>query len=141
MCSGRWPFQLLHMTRGIDTFVKDSCNLRIMPYKEKEISKRYYTMGEVTEMFQVNASQIRFYEKEFSDILRLKKNKKGNRLFTPKDIETLKIIFNLVKDKGYTLQGAAAFLQNNRNKAYENQRVIDSLEKLKEFLLEVRDSL
>lgn len=112
-----------------------------MPYKEKEISKLYYTMGEVTEMFQVNASQIRFYEKEFSDILRLKKNKKGNRLFTPKDIETLKIIFNLVKDKGYTLQGAAAFLQNNRNKAYENQRVIDSLEKLKEFLLEVRDSL
>lgn len=98
-------------------------------------------MGEVTEMFQVNASQIRFYEKEFSDILRLKKNKKGNRLFTPKDIETLKIIFNLVKDKGYTLQGAAAFLQNNRNKAYENQRVIDSLEKLKKFLLEVRDSL
>lgn len=112
-----------------------------MPYKEREINKRYYTMGEVTEMFQVKPSQIRFYEKEFADILVLKKNKKGNRLFTPKDIETLKIIFNLIKDKGYTLQGAAAYLKNNRKEAHENQRVIDSLEKLKKFLLEVRDSL
>jgi DNA-binding transcriptional MerR regulator len=111
-----------------------------MPYKEKEISKRYYSMGEVTEMFEVNASQIRFYEKEF-DILQPKKNKKGNRLFRPEDIENLKIIFNLVKDKGYTLQGAKEYLKKNQQEAKENQRVITSLEKLKEFLIEVRDSL
>lgn len=111
-----------------------------MPYKEREINKLYYTMGEVTEMFQVNASQIRFYEREF-DILQPKKNKKGNRLFTQNDIENLKIIFNLVKDKGYTLQGARDFLRNNKNEARENQRVIDSLEKLKGFLIGVRDSL
>lgn len=111
-----------------------------MPYKEREINKLYYTMGEVTALFGVNASQIRFYEREF-DILQPKKNKKGNRLFTPDDIANLKVIFNLVKDKGYTLQGARDYLQNNKNEARENQRVIDSLQRLKAFLLEVRDSL
>lgn len=97
-------------------------------------------MGEVTAMFGVNASQIRFYEREF-DILQPKKNKKGNRLFTPDDIANLKIIFNLVKDKGYTLQGARDYLRNNKKEAHENQRVVDSLQRLKAFLLEVRDSL
>ena len=111
-----------------------------MPYKEREINKLYYTMGEVTSMFEVNASQIRFYEREF-DIIQPKKNKKGNRLFTQEDISNLKIIFNLVKDKGYTLQGAREFLRQNKNEAKENQRVVESLEKLKHFLLEVRDSL
>ncbi|WDF68143.1 MerR family transcriptional regulator [Sphingobacterium oryzagri] len=111
-----------------------------MPYKEREINKLYYTMGEVTAMFGVNASQIRFYEREF-DILQPKKNKKGNRLFTQEDISNLKIIFNLVKDKGYTLQGARDFLRSNKNEVKENQRVVDSLERLKKFLLEVRDSL
>src|SRR5690606_33558735 len=111
-----------------------------MPYKDREINKLYYTMGEVTEMFGVNASQIRFYEREF-DILQPKKNQKGNRLFTQNDISNLKIIFNLVKDKGYTLQAARDFLHSNKNEAKENQRVGDSLEKLKSFLIEVRDSL
>jgi DNA-binding transcriptional MerR regulator len=111
-----------------------------MPYKEREITKRYYTMGEVTELFQVNASQIRFYEKEF-DILQPKKNRKGNRLFTPEDVDNLKIIFSLVKEKGYTLQGAKDYLKSNRQEAQENQRITESLQKLKAFLLEVRDSL
>jgi DNA-binding transcriptional MerR regulator len=111
-----------------------------MPYKERDITKRYYTMGEVTEMFNVNASQIRFYEKEF-EILQPKKNKKGNRLFTPEDVENLKIIFHLVKDKGYTLQGAREYLKNNKSEVKENQKVIDSLERLKNFLLEVKEQL
>src|SRR3954467_10469336 len=111
-----------------------------MPYKEREISKLYYTMGEVTELFGVNASQIRFYEKEF-EILQPKKNKKGNRLFTPEDVENLKIIFHLVKDKGYTLQGAREYLKNNQSEVKENQKVIDSLERLKKFLLEVKEQL
>lgn len=111
-----------------------------MPYKEREINKLYYTMGEVTAMFGVNASQIRFYEREF-DIIQPKKNKKGNRLFTQDDISNLKIIFNLVKDKGYTLQGARDYIRSNKNEVKENQRVVDSLERLKKFLVEVRDSL
>jgi DNA-binding transcriptional MerR regulator len=111
-----------------------------MPYKEREISKLYYTMGEVAAMFDVNTSLIRFYEKEF-DVLKPKKNKKGNRLFTPEDLENLKIIFHLIRDKGYTLNGAKEHLKNNLGDTKDNQRVIDSLENLKKFLLEVRDQL
>ncbi len=111
-----------------------------MPYKEREISKMYYTMGEVASMFEVNQSLIRFYEKEF-DVLTPKKNKKGNRYFTPEDIENLKIIFHLIRDKGYTLQGAKDHLKNDSGNTRDNQRVIDSLESLKRFLLEVRDEL
>ncbi|MGM9475855.1 MerR family transcriptional regulator [Pedobacter sp. GSP4] len=111
-----------------------------MPYKERDINKMYYTMGEVTEMFNVNASQIRFYEKEF-DILQPKKNKKGNRLFTPEDIENLKIIFNLVDEKGFTLKGAKDYLKNNKTGVKENQKIIDSLEKLKGFLVNLAQEL
>ena len=111
-----------------------------MPYKEREINKMYYTMGEVSAMFDVNASLIRFYEKEF-DVLQPKKNKKGNRLFTPEDIENLKIIFHLIRDKGYTLNGAKDHLKSNLHDTKDSQRVIDSLENLKKFLLEVRDQL
>lgn len=111
-----------------------------MPYKEREINKMYYTMGEVTEMFNVNASQIRFYEKEF-DVLQPKKNKKGNRLFTPEDIENLKIIFHLVDDKGFTLKGAKEHLKNNTSEVKENQKIIASLEKLKDFLLKLNEGI
>jgi DNA-binding transcriptional MerR regulator len=111
-----------------------------MPYKEREISKMYYTMGEVSAMFDVNQSLIRFYEKEF-DVLQPKKNKKGNRYFTPEDLENFKIIFHLIRDKGYTLQGAKDHLKNNMDGTRDNQRVIDSLENMKKFLLEVRDQL
>ena len=111
-----------------------------MPYKEREISKMYYTMGEVAILFDVNQSLIRFYEKEF-DVLQPKKNKKGNRYFTPEDIENLKIIFNLIRDKGYTLNGAKEHLKNNSTDTRDTQKVINSLENLKTFLLEVRDQL
>ena len=111
-----------------------------MPYKEREITKMYYTMGEVAILFDVNQSLIRFYEKEF-DILTPKKNKKGNRYFTPEDIENLKIIFNLIRDKGYTLSGAKEYLKNNLTDGKDSQKVITSLENLKKFLLEVRDQL
>jgi DNA-binding transcriptional MerR regulator len=111
-----------------------------MPYKEREINKMYYTMGEVTEMFGVNASQIRFYEKEF-EVLKPKKNKKGNRLFTPEDIENLKIIFHLVDDKGFTLKGAKEHMKSNSGEVKENQKIIDSLERLKSFLLKLNDEI
>ncbi|MGZ3873724.1 MAG: MerR family transcriptional regulator [Mucilaginibacter sp.] len=111
-----------------------------MPYKEREISKMYYTMGEVSALFGVNQSLIRFYEKEF-DILQPKKNKKGNRYFTSEDIENLKIIFNLIRDKGYTLNGARDYLKNNMADSKDSHRVISSLENLKKFLIEVRDQL
>jgi DNA-binding transcriptional MerR regulator len=111
-----------------------------MPYKEREITKLYYTIGEVAILFDVNQSLIRFYEKEF-DILQPKKNKKGNRYFSPEDIEHLKIIFHLTRDKGYTLTGAKEYLKNNMTDTKDSQRVIGALENLKKFLLEVRDQL
>ena len=111
-----------------------------MPYKEREISKMYYTMGEVAILFDVNQSMIRFYEKEF-DILQPKKNKKGNRYFTPEDIENLRIILHLTRDKGYTLTGAKEYLKNNMADTKDSHRVISSLETLKKFLIEVRDQL
>lgn len=111
-----------------------------MPYKEKEITKLYYSIGEVAEMFEVNTSMIRFYEKEF-DILQPKKNAKGNRLFRPEDVDNLKIIFNLIKDKGFTLQGAKDYMKSNKNEVVENQKIIDSLEKLKSFMLTLNEQL
>lgn len=111
-----------------------------MPYKEKEISKLYYPIGEVAEMFEVNTSMIRFYEKEF-EILQPKKNAKGNRLFRPEDIENLKIIFHLIKDKGFTLQGAKDYMKTNKNEVLDNQKIIDSLEKLKSFMNNLKEQL
>lgn len=99
------------------------------PKKEKV----YYSIGEVAEMFSVNPSLIRFWEKEF-DILRPKKNAKGNRLFTPRDVKYLHMIYHLVKEKGYTLQGAKDALK-------ENPETIDSTVTLKETLLKTRHLL
>jgi DNA-binding transcriptional MerR regulator len=81
-----------------------------MPYKEKEIEKIYYTIGEVAEMFQVNTSHIRFWSNEF-DVIKPSTNKKGNRLYTHSDIENLKKIYHLVKEKGFTLKGAKVELK------------------------------
>lgn len=111
-----------------------------MPYKEREINKLYYSIGEVARMFDVNASLIRFWEKEF-EILQPRKNKKGNRLFTQEDLENLKIIYHLVKEKGYTLQGAKEYLKSNKGAESERQKVLDSLQKLRSFLVELKEEL
>lgn len=79
---------------------------------EKQLTKLYYTIGEVADMFSVNTSLIRFWEKEFA-IIQPKKNKKGNRLFTPKDILNFNKIYHLVKVQGFTLDGAKNALKNN----------------------------
>lgn len=111
-----------------------------MAYNEKEITKLYFPIGEVAEMFEVKTSMIRFYEKEF-DVLQPKKNAKGNRLFRPEDIDNLKVIFHLIKDKGFTLQGAKEYLKSGKNEVHEQQKVIDALEKLKSFMVELKEQL
>ncbi|MEM9050573.1 MAG: MerR family transcriptional regulator [Bacteroidota bacterium] len=111
-----------------------------MPYKEREVEKLYYSMGEVSKMFDVNASLIRFWEKEF-DIIKPKKNKKGNRLFTKQDVEHLRIIYHLVKERGYTLQGAKDKLKDNKNDVAENVEMVKRLESVKAFLIELKKSL
>ena len=111
-----------------------------VPYKEKEIQKLYYSIGEVAEMFDVSASLIRYWEKEF-DILKPKKNKKGNRYFTTQDIENLKIIHMLVKERGFTLDGAKKKLKENKEDIINQTKMIDSLKKLREFLVELKNNL
>ncbi|MEI7490252.1 MAG: MerR family transcriptional regulator [Bacteroidota bacterium] len=105
-----------------------------------KIEKIYYNIGEVAELFEVNQSLIRFWEKEF-DILNPQKNKKGNRLFTKQDLETLKLIYHLVKERGYTLQGAKDKLKQNRENVVNTVQIIDSLNQVKGFLLELKKEL
>lgn len=112
-----------------------------MPYKEKEIEKVYYTIGEVAEMFGVSNSLIRFWESEF-DVLKPRKNAKGNRLFTKKDINNLRIIYHLVKEKGYTLEGARKKLkESDPNKLEKQVDIIDKLKSLRAFLEELNRQL
>ncbi|MRI64068.1 MerR family transcriptional regulator [Ornithobacterium rhinotracheale] len=101
--------------------------------------KLYYKISEVAEAFNVNASLLRFWEKEF-DILKPKKNRKGNRYFTPEDIENLKIIYHLVKEKGYTLEGAKIALQE-KDKIVAETSIIFRLEKIKAELLAFKNYL
>lgn len=111
-----------------------------MPYKEPKIEKLYYTIGEVAEMFQVNTSLIRFWEREF-DVIQPKKNKKGNRLFTREDIENLHLIYHLVKEKGMTLKGAQKKMKENREDVHHNFEVISSLQSIRQMLIDIKDEL
>lgn len=111
-----------------------------MPYKEKEITKLYYSIGEVAEMFKVSASMIRFWESKF-DILNPKKNKKGDRFFTLRDIENLKLLYHLIKERGFTLEGAKRKLNQNPEDVIENFEIVESLKKIKRFLIEVKEKL
>lgn len=111
-----------------------------MADRELKSEKLYYGIGEVAKMFDVNASLIRFWEKEF-DVIRPKKNKKGNRMFTQKDVENLRIIHHLVKERGYTLQGARDKLRDNKEDVAENVEVVKKLEEIRAFLVTLRRSL
>jgi DNA-binding transcriptional MerR regulator len=111
-----------------------------MPLRKKEISRLYYRIGEVAELFHVNTSLIRFYEKEF-DIISPHRNKKGNRLFTQNDVDNFHTIFHLIKDKGYTLEGAKAHLRKKNIANPDSQEIIRSLQRVKRFLLEIRNDL
>jgi DNA-binding transcriptional MerR regulator len=102
--------------------------------------KRYYKIGEVAKAFNVNTSLIRFWEKEF-EILKPKKNAKGDRKFTQEDIKNLKIIYYLVKDKGFTLDGAKTHLKEEKKKTLKNFEIISKLEHIKNELLKFKEQL
>jgi DNA-binding transcriptional MerR regulator len=111
-----------------------------MAYKEKEIEKLYFSIGEVAELFNVAPSLIRFWESEF-DIIKPKKNRKGNRQFTKEDIDNVRTIYHLVKEKGFTLQGAKEMLRNDTQAVKDKMEMIDALRKVRGFLAELRDKL
>lgn len=114
-------------------------DLITVPEDEILFQKQYYSIGDVAAMFKENTSLIRYWENEFS-ILKPKKNKKGDRFFRPEDIKNLKMIYHLLRERKYTIEGAKEFLKNNKT-AGEKHEMIESLEKIKLFLLELKNNL
>ena len=111
-----------------------------MPYKDKPILKKYYNIGEVASMFNVATSLLRFWEKEFDEV-NPKKNRNGKRQYTQKDIDCLKLIFHLVKEKGYTLAGAREMMRTDNNHSKQKIDVIGSLEDVRNFLVDLRSKI
>ena len=111
-----------------------------MPNKKQFEEKLYYSIGEISKILGISTSKIRFWEKEF-DIINPKKNKKGNRLFTKKDLENIKLIQHLLKEKKYTIDGAKKKIRANPKKINLHQKVIENLKKIKKELIDIRTNL
>jgi DNA-binding transcriptional MerR regulator len=111
-----------------------------MPYKEKKVEKLFYSIGEIAGMLNVPVSTVRFWENEF-DILKPRKNKKGNRLFMPEDVKNLKIIHHLVKEKGMTIAGAKRQLSEKWQETDYKFEIYQSLQNIREILLDIRDGI
>jgi DNA-binding transcriptional MerR regulator len=111
-----------------------------VPYKERDIEKKYYSIGEVADMFKVAASLIRYWEGEF-DIIRPKKDKKGNRRYTKDDIQKIRYVYHLVKEKGYTLQGAQEVITSGKQQGFDKVAAIQKLQEIKDFLINLKHEL
>lgn len=111
-----------------------------MPYKKPKIEKIIFSIGEVADMIGENPSLIRYWENQF-DALKPQKNKKGNRLFTKDDIQLVKLIYHLVKERGLTLKGAKQKLKDNRDETITNFEIVKRLQSVKDELIGIRDSL
>ncbi|MEO8412074.1 MAG: MerR family transcriptional regulator [Ginsengibacter sp.] len=110
-----------------------------IPADEILFQKQYYSIGDVAAMFKENTSLIRYWEKEFA-ILKPKKNRKGDRFFRPEDVKNLKMIYHLLRERKYTIDGAKEFLKNNKS-AGEKHELLESLQRIKFFLLELKTNL
>ncbi len=110
-----------------------------IPVDEILFQKQYYSIGDVAAMFKENTSLIRYWENEFT-ILKPKKNRKGDRFFRPEDVKNLKMIYHLLRERKYTIDGAKEFLKNNKA-AGERHEMLESLQKIKSFLLELKNNL
>ncbi|MBO9572453.1 MAG: MerR family transcriptional regulator [Chitinophagaceae bacterium] len=120
------------------TFAADA-DLVDVPEDDILFQKQYYAIGEVSQMFKVNASLLRFWESEF-DIIKPRKNRKGDRHFRPVDIKNIQLIYDLLRRRKLTIEGAKDFLKNSK-KSQEKFEMIQSLKKIKGFLLEIKASL
>ena len=107
---------------------------------ELQPDKRYYSIGELAKAFDVNASLLRFWDKEF-DILKPRKNAKGNRMFTPEDVKNIQLIYHLVKERGFTLEGAKTHLKEGQKKTLDKYEIISKLEGIKNQLLAIKGGL
>lgn len=111
-----------------------------MELQEEQSEKLFYTIGEVARKFRVNPSLIRFWEKEF-EVIRPRKNKKGNRLFTKEDMDTFHTIYHLVKERGHTLEGARKKLRESKGKTFQHADLVRSLNKVRDFMMELKKNL
>jgi DNA-binding transcriptional MerR regulator len=107
---------------------------------ELQPDKRYYSIGEIAKAFGVNTSLIRFWDSEF-DILKPKKNAKGNRMFTPEDVQNIKLIYHLVKERGFTLEGARTHLKEGQKETMDKYEIISKLETIKAQLANIKNGL
>lgn len=107
---------------------------------ETPMQKQYYGIGEVADMFHVNASLIRYWENEF-DILKPKKNRKGDRLFRPEDIRSLQLIYHLLRERKFTIEGVKRKLKEEKKTTEQHFEMVQSLQKIKQFLVELREQL
>ncbi|HZE84653.1 MAG TPA: MerR family transcriptional regulator [Puia sp.] len=132
------PVKVVKSKRGRKSLKQATAEADLIQVPADEIlfSKHYYTMGEVAEMFRVNQSLLRFWETEFN-ILQPKKNKKGDRHFRPVDIKNLHLIYHLLRQRKYTIEGAKEFLKKNK-KAEERFEAIKRLQQIRAFLLELK---
>ena len=128
-------------TRGRKSLKEMSAGVDLLDIPDDEIlfQKMYYSIGKVADMFKVNQSLIRLWENEF-DVLKPKKNGKGDRLFRPEDIKNIQLIYHLMRERKYTMEGAKEFIKHNK-KADEKFALIESLKKLKGFLNEIKANL
>jgi len=111
-----------------------------MSYNKEELTKLYYSIGEIAKMFNVSKSLIRFWESEF-DILKPHKNSKGDRRFTQQNISQFKMIYHLVKERGFTLEGAKRELKQNKERITQKYKKIESLTKIKSFMVKMKADL
>ena len=128
-------------TRGRKALKDSEAEVEQVEVPDDEIlfQKQYYSIGEVATMFKVNTSLIRFWENEF-DILEPRKNRKGDRFFKPEDVKNLQMIHDLLRRRKFTIEGAKDFLKKN-NQAREKYEMVQSLQKLRSFLLELKAHL
>lgn len=112
----------------------------LLDINSMELNKQYYGIGEVAEMFHVNASLIRYWENEF-DILKPKKNRKGDRLFRPEDIRYLQLIYHLLRERKFTIEGVRKKLKDEKKATEKQFEMVQSLQKIRKFLVELKEQL
>ncbi len=110
-----------------------------MALKEIQIEKLYFTISEVAAQFSIAASVLRYWESEFI-IIQPKKSRKGDRLYTKEDIDNIRLIYHLLREKGFTIEGAKKYLKENKN-AHQQFELVDSLQKLRQFLVELKENI
>jgi DNA-binding transcriptional MerR regulator len=128
--------------RGRKSFKEIDAELDLVdvPDDESLFKKQYYPIGEVAKWFAVNTSLLRFWENEF-DVLKPRKNRKGDRLFRPEDVKNLQLIYQLLRQRKYTIEGAKEYIKSHKKKADMQLQLTTTLKKFKNFLLELKSTL